>query len=107
MLTGELISQINKIWNDFWKGSISTPHTLIEQSTYLLFIRRLDEILLTKEKQANPVGIAIYEPVYTPELKLQRWGSFRQNQPDMDKANLVLSMFGHELAPVNSKEFTE
>jgi len=82
MITGELKSQIDKIWNDFWTGGISNPLTVIEQFTYLLFIRRLDEIQLTKEKQANLVGIAIKEPVYTPEQKPLRWSSFRQNDPE-------------------------
>lgn len=44
MLTGELRSNIDKVWNAFWTGGLSNPLTVIEQITYLLFIRRLDEI---------------------------------------------------------------
>ncbi|WP_229253837.1 type I restriction-modification system subunit M N-terminal domain-containing protein [Dyadobacter sp. NIV53] len=44
MLTGEKRSQIDKIWNAFWTGGVSNPLTVIEQITYLLFIKRLDEI---------------------------------------------------------------
>ena len=43
MLTGELRSQIDAIWNAFWSGGISNPMEVIEQITYLLFIRRLDD----------------------------------------------------------------
>ena len=82
MLTGELKSQIDKIWTDFWTGGIANPLTVIEQFTYLLFIRRLDEIQLTKEKQAHLVGIAIKDPVYTEEEKPLRWSSFRNNDPE-------------------------
>lgn len=82
MITGELKSQIDKIWTDFWTGGIANPLTVIEQFTYLLFIRRLDEIQLTKEKQANLVGIAIKDPVYTEEEKPLRWSSFRNNDPE-------------------------
>ena len=81
MLAGELKSQIDKICTDFWTGGIANPLTVIEQFTYLLFIRRLDEIQLTKEKQAHLVGIAIKDPVYTEEEKPLRWSSFRNNDP--------------------------
>lgn len=82
MLTGELRTQIDKIWTDFWTGGISNPLTVIEQFTYLLFIRRLDEIQLTKEKQANIAGIAIKDPIYTQEQKPLRWSSFKNADPE-------------------------
>ena len=44
MLTGELQSQINTIWNAFWTGGSSNPLEVIEQITYLLFLRRLDDL---------------------------------------------------------------
>ena len=56
MITGTIKSQVDKIWEAFWTGGISNPLTVIEQFTYLLFIRRLDEKQLLKEKQANLVG---------------------------------------------------
>ena len=45
MITGDLKSQIDKIWNDFWAGGIANPLEVIEQLTFLLFIKRLDELL--------------------------------------------------------------
>ena len=44
MLTGELRSQIDAIWNSFWSGGISNPLVVMEQITYLLFLRRLDDL---------------------------------------------------------------
>ncbi len=44
MLTGELRSKIDQIWNAFWSGGISNPLEVIEQITYLLFLRRLDDL---------------------------------------------------------------
>ena len=44
MLTGELRNQIDRIWDAFWTGGISNPLEVIEQITYLLFLRRLDEL---------------------------------------------------------------
>ena len=59
MITGELKSQVDKIWEAFWTGGISNPLSVIEQFTYLLFIRRLDERQLLEEKKANTVGVPI------------------------------------------------
>jgi len=44
MPTGEIRNQVDQIWNSFWTGGISNPLEVIEQFTYLLFIRRLDEL---------------------------------------------------------------
>jgi len=43
-LTGEIRTQIDNIWNAFWTGGISNPLEVIEQITYLLFLRRLDDL---------------------------------------------------------------
>ena len=40
MITGELKSKIDRIWDSFWSGGISNPLEVIEQLTYLLFIRQ-------------------------------------------------------------------
>jgi len=53
MLTGEIRSQIDKIWDAFWSGGISNPLEVIEQITYLLFLRRLDELHTLEELKAN------------------------------------------------------
>lgn len=47
----ELKSKIDQLWNKFWSGGISNPLTAIEQITYLLFMKRVDE--LDQKKQAN------------------------------------------------------
>src|SRR5947207_14876334 len=52
MITGELKSQIDKIWDSFWSGGISNPLEVIEQITYLLFIRRLDDLHTLEENKA-------------------------------------------------------
>jgi hypothetical protein len=45
MITGELKSKVDRIWDTMWSGGISNPLSVIEQLTYLLFIKRLDELL--------------------------------------------------------------
>lgn len=52
MLTGEIRSQINVIWDSFWSGGISNPLEVMEQITYLLFIRRLDDAHTLAESRA-------------------------------------------------------
>jgi type I restriction enzyme M protein len=60
MLTGEIRSQIDRIWDAFWSGGISNPLEVIEQITYLLFLKRLDELEIAAElaishdKKATP-----------------------------------------------------
>lgn len=52
MLTGELRNQVNAIWDAFWSGGISNPMEVLEQITYLLFIRRLDDAHTLEESKA-------------------------------------------------------
>ena len=53
MITGELKSKVDKIWDTMWSGGISNPLSVIEQLTYLLFIKRLDELHTLKEAKAE------------------------------------------------------
>ncbi len=56
MITGSVKSQVDTIWNAFWPGGVSNPITVIEQFTYLLFMRQLDDRQRTAEKAANLLG---------------------------------------------------
>ncbi len=53
MLTGEIRSHTDRIWDAFWAGGIANPLEVIEQITYLLFIRRLDDLHTLEENKAN------------------------------------------------------
>lgn len=57
MITGELKTKIDGVWNAFWSGGISNPLEVIEQITYLLFIRRLDDLQTLAESRAQYTGI--------------------------------------------------
>lgn len=52
MITGTIKSQIDQIWNAFWSGGISNPLEVIEQITYLLFLRRLDDLHTLEENKS-------------------------------------------------------
>ncbi len=53
MITGDLKSKIDRIWDAFWSGGIANPLEVIEQITYLLFLRRLDDLQTLEENKAN------------------------------------------------------
>jgi type I restriction enzyme M protein len=53
VLTGELRNQIDRIWDAFWSGGIANPLEVLEQLTYLLFIRRLDELEILEERRSQ------------------------------------------------------
>ena len=74
MITGELKTKIDAVWNDFWSGGISNPLEVMEQLTLLLFIKGLDEAQTRAERKANRTGSAIERPIFpdgtfTPEGK--------------------------------------
>src|SRR3981081_1080088 len=52
MLTGTIKNQIDRVWDAFWSGGISNPLEVIEQITYLLFLRRLDVLPTLEENKA-------------------------------------------------------
>src|SRR6056297_3012414 len=82
MITGELKSKVDRIWNTMWSGGISNPLSVIEQLTYLLFIKRLDELHTLKERKANRTGKAIEEPIFAADQDHFRWSRFKDTAPE-------------------------
>lgn len=82
MLTTELRNDIDKIWETFWTGGLANPLTVIEQITYLLFIKRLDEEQQRLEAQSSLLGEPIEKPIYPTDLKELRWSSFKDLEPE-------------------------
>ena len=78
MITGELKSKVDKIWNTMWSGGISNPLSVIEQLTYLLFIKRLDELHTLKEAKAARTHTPIEDPVFTDDQASLRWSRFKE-----------------------------
>ena len=64
MITGELKSKIDAVWDDFWSGGISNPLEVMEQLTYMLFIKGLDETQTLAENRANRTGQPIENPIF-------------------------------------------
>jgi len=88
MLTGELRSQVDAIWNAFWTGGISNPMEVIEQITYLLFIRRLDDAHTLEESKALALKRPMENRVFPPgqdakgrDFNDLRWSRFKNFAP--------------------------
>ncbi|SFE66597.1 type I restriction enzyme M protein [Nitrosomonas sp. Nm166] len=82
MITGNIRNQVDQIWNTFWSGGISNPLSVIEQITYLLFAKRLDELHTAKESQANLLGTPIDNPIFEPHQTDLRWSYFKNFDPE-------------------------
>jgi type I restriction enzyme M protein len=67
MLTGDIRSKIDSLWNAFWTGGISNPLEVIEQITYLLFLRRLDDLHTLEENKAARLKLKKLERRIFPE----------------------------------------
>jgi type I restriction enzyme M protein len=78
VITGEIKFQVDQIWNAFWSGGISNPMEVVEQMTYLLFIKRLDELHTVREKKANRLKKPIEDPIFTEQQQSLRWSLFKE-----------------------------
>ena len=76
MITGELKNKVDRIWETFWTGGITNPLDVIEQFTYLLFIKQLDEVETKREADAAVLG---YEPdrIFPDDAQEYRWSKFK------------------------------
>ena len=76
-------AQIDKLWETFWSNGISNPLTVIEQISYLFFIKELDEKHTREERKANRLNRPIENPVFdeTPKQQNMRWSKFKDFAP--------------------------
>lgn len=94
MITGELRNKVDAIWDTLWTGGISSPITVLEQITYLMFMKLLDDNQLKAEANANILGVTLNNKVFgdgvcviseTPRLETEyrnlRWNVFHNFEP--------------------------
>lgn len=77
MLNSTLKSAIGRLWDKFWSGGISNPLTAIEQISYLLFMKRLDELDIKKKNDAEFTGEP-YKSIFNGANNELRWSHFKQ-----------------------------
>ena len=93
MITGELKSKMDKVWDALWTGGITSPSTTIEQITYVVFMKLLDDSELRREANAAALKLTYKSKLfpdgeYTPENSTKsvkysemRWSSFKNLEP--------------------------
>ncbi len=82
VITGELRSKVDRVWDAFWSGGISNPLEVIEQITYLLFMRRLDDLQTLAEGKARATKQPLENPVFLPGQTHLRWGRLKDLAPE-------------------------
>ena len=69
MITGELKNKIDGLWEIFWTGGLTNPLDVIEQMTYLMFIRDLDDVDNLHIKESAMLGLP-YESIFAEEVQI-------------------------------------
>lgn len=75
MITGELKSNIDKLWEEFWVGGITNPLTVIEQITFLMYSRMLD-MQETKDEQKEMLANVAFKRRFIAEQQELRFSRF-------------------------------
>jgi type I restriction enzyme M protein len=101
MITGDIRNQIDRIWDSFWSGGISNPLEVIEQITYLLFIRRLDDLHTLEENKANRLRKPIERSVFPQgkDAKGRAYEDFRWSRFKHFAAAEMFTMVGEHVFP--------
>ena len=69
MVTGELKSKIDSLWEIFWTGGLTNPLDVIEQMTYLMFIHDLDDTDNLRAKEAAMLGLP-FQSIFAEEVQI-------------------------------------
>lgn len=93
MITGELKNKIDGIWDIFWSSGMTNPLTVIEQITYLMFIKILDDNELRKEANASAFDMEVANPTFDAEHQNCRWHNFRHYEADAMFKNMNENVF--------------
>lgn len=64
MITGEIKSKVDAIWDAFWTGGITNSITVLEQMTYLFFMKLVDDAQIKKERNAMLMGEEVADPIF-------------------------------------------
>ena len=93
MITGELKNKIDGIWDIFWSSGMTNPLTVIEQITYLMFIKILDDNELKKESNAAAFDMPVVDPIFDDEHQVCRWHKFRNFEAEAMFKNMTEKVF--------------
>lgn len=80
-MADELKRKVEGVWDAFWSSGVSNPLDVIEQITYLLFVKHLDEIQTRKDNEAERTGKPDPDPFFAEDQQELRWQNFRARDP--------------------------
>ena len=95
MITGDIKNKIDNIWETFWTGGLANPLSVIEQVTYLLFIKLLDDNQIKKERNAEVLGVKPHNLLFgdgnfvderdniNEPFENLRWSRFKHFEPQL------------------------
>ena len=93
MITGELKNKIDGIWNVLFAAGLSNPVQAIEQITFLMFIKILDDNEIIKERNAELFDEHVENPIFDKEHQNCRWHIFKHYEPDTMFKNMHEKVF--------------
>ena len=93
MMTGELKTKIENIWDIFWSSGMTNPLTIVEQITYLLFIKIIDDNEIKKEAMAAAFETEVVDPIFDDERQNCRWHIFRHYDSETMYKNMMDNVF--------------
>lgn len=94
MITGVIKNKIDKIWTDIWAGGLTMPFKVVEQLSYLMFIRSLDQKEIENEKMAAlGFGAPNYIFPQTESGQSMRWSKFKDADAEVIFKTLRLKVF--------------
>ena len=82
MLTGNLKNQVDKVWSRFWSGGMANPLEIIEQITYLLFLKRLDDLQTLAENKSRRLKKPIEQNFFPKGKEKLRWNNLKNLAPE-------------------------
>ncbi|MDL2252919.1 type I restriction-modification system subunit M [Ruminococcaceae bacterium OttesenSCG-928-I18] len=91
MITGELKNKVDKLWEMFWTGGLTNPLDVIEQITYLMFIRDLDQTDNTRQKESGMLGIP-YTSMFAGKEHL-KWSVLRDKPAEAMYQTMQVEVF--------------
>ena len=80
MLVGKTKNEINKLWDTFHSGGMTDPLSTIKQLTYLLFIRRLDDMETLNERREKRIGKKTSKKIFPENKQHLRWNNFKHKE---------------------------
>lgn len=93
MITGELKNKIDGIWDIFWSSGMTNPLTVIEQITYLMFIKILDDNEIKKESNAAAFDMPVTDPIFDEQHQNCRWHNFHNFEAEASFKNMTENVF--------------